>query len=181
MSIDLRLAALLAFGLLAMSARAQNDLSTVQITTVPVAGSISMLEGRGGNIGVSAGPDGLLIVDDQFAPLADKIRAALPGGGANAVANVAALGGRPLPLGIVGDDVHGCGLLAELQERGIETAGILIRAGDVLLDPLRESIWRHSVQAAAEGVKVLPADFIERSELLGCLVLALERSGAFPG
>jgi glyoxylase-like metal-dependent hydrolase (beta-lactamase superfamily II) len=36
-----------------------------------------MLEGVGGNIGVSAGPDGVLIVDDQFAPLADKIRAAL--------------------------------------------------------------------------------------------------------
>ena len=36
-----------------------------------------MLEGAGGNIGVSVGPDGILIVDDQFAPLADKIRAAL--------------------------------------------------------------------------------------------------------
>jgi rfaE bifunctional protein kinase chain/domain len=53
----------------------------------------------------------------------------VPGGGANAVANVAALGGRPLPLGIVGDDPHGRCLLAELQERGIETAGILVRAG----------------------------------------------------
>jgi len=38
-----------------------------------------MLEGSGGNIGVSVGDDGLLIVDDQFAPLADKIRAALKG------------------------------------------------------------------------------------------------------
>src|SRR3954468_24168809 len=38
-----------------------------------------------------------------------------PGGGANAVANVAALGGRPLPLGVVGDDAHGLGLLAELE------------------------------------------------------------------
>ena len=36
-----------------------------------------MLEGAGGNIGVSVGPDGVLIVDDQFAPLADKIAAAL--------------------------------------------------------------------------------------------------------
>ena len=36
-----------------------------------------MLEGSGGNIGVSVGPDGILIVDDQFAPLADKIKAAL--------------------------------------------------------------------------------------------------------
>lgn len=52
-----------------------------------------------------------------------------PGGGANAVANVAALGGRPLPLGIVGDDLHGRDLLADLEGRGIETEGILVRAG----------------------------------------------------
>ncbi len=38
-----------------------------------------MLMGSGGNIGVSAGPDGVLIVDDEFAPLADKIREALKG------------------------------------------------------------------------------------------------------
>jgi rfaE bifunctional protein kinase chain/domain len=53
----------------------------------------------------------------------------VPGGGANAVANVAALGGRPLPLGIVGDDAHGRGLLAALQERGIATEGLLVRSG----------------------------------------------------
>ena len=55
--------------------------------------------------------------------------ALVPGGGANAVANVAALGGRPLPLGIVGDDPHGRALLAELASRGIPTAGILVRPG----------------------------------------------------
>ena len=52
-----------------------------------------------------------------------------PGGGANAVANVAALGGRPLPLGVVGDDSHGRGLLADLESRGVETTGILMRPG----------------------------------------------------
>ena len=56
---------------------AQRDYSKVTIKTTHVAGSIYMLEGSGGNIGVSAGEDGILIVDDQFAPLADKIRAAL--------------------------------------------------------------------------------------------------------
>ena len=55
----------------------QRDMSQVQIKTTKVAGSVYMLEGAGGNIGVTAGPDGLLIVDDQFAPLAEKIRAAL--------------------------------------------------------------------------------------------------------
>jgi len=58
-------------------ARAQQDFSKVQMKATKVAGNIYMLEGAGGNIGVSAGTDGILIVDDQFAPLADKIRAAL--------------------------------------------------------------------------------------------------------
>ena len=53
------------------------DFSKVEIKTIKVAGNVYMLQGAGGNIGVSVGPDGILIVDDQFAPLADKIRAAL--------------------------------------------------------------------------------------------------------
>lgn len=57
----------------------QPDYSKVQIKATKVAGNVYMLEGSGGNIGVSVGDDGLLIVDDQFAPLADKIRAALKG------------------------------------------------------------------------------------------------------
>jgi glyoxylase-like metal-dependent hydrolase (beta-lactamase superfamily II) len=61
------------------SAQAQTDFSKVQIKATKVAGNVYMLEGAGGNIGVSVGDDGLLIVDDQFAPLADKIRAALKG------------------------------------------------------------------------------------------------------
>jgi len=56
---------------------AQGDFSKVEIKTSKVAGNVYMLEGAGGNIGVIAGADGLLIVDDQFAPLAEKIRAAL--------------------------------------------------------------------------------------------------------
>src|SRR5687767_7655994 len=53
------------------------DFSKVEITTTKVAGNVHMLQGAGGNIGVSVGTDGILIVDDQFAPLADKIKAAL--------------------------------------------------------------------------------------------------------
>jgi rfaE bifunctional protein kinase chain/domain len=52
-----------------------------------------------------------------------------PGGGANAVANVAALGGRPLPMGVVGDDQNGSRLLEALAESGIPTEGILVRQG----------------------------------------------------
>jgi glyoxylase-like metal-dependent hydrolase (beta-lactamase superfamily II) len=53
------------------------DLSKVEVKVVPVAGPVSMLVGAGGNIGVSAGTDGILMIDDQFAELAPKISAAL--------------------------------------------------------------------------------------------------------
>jgi len=68
---------LLAAVLALVSAPAQQDFSKVEIKTVHVAKNIYMLQGAGGNIGVSVGPDGLLIVDDQFGPLAEKIEAAL--------------------------------------------------------------------------------------------------------
>ena len=56
---------------------AQRDFSQVEVKASHVRGNIHMLNGTGGNIGVSAGSDGILIVDDKFAPLAGKIRAAL--------------------------------------------------------------------------------------------------------
>ncbi len=58
-------------------AHAQQDFSKVEVKATHVGGNIYMLTGSGGNIGVSVGPDGILIVDDQFAPLAEKIEAAL--------------------------------------------------------------------------------------------------------
>ena len=57
------------------SALAQQD--SVRIQTVPVATGVYMLVGQGGNIGVSVGDDAVFLVDDQFAPLADKIVAAV--------------------------------------------------------------------------------------------------------
>jgi cyclase len=57
----------------------QRDLSKVEIKVTPVAGKVYMLEGAGGNIGASVGEDGILLVDDQFEPLAPKIRAAVEG------------------------------------------------------------------------------------------------------
>ncbi len=62
---------------LAESALAQQDFSNVQITPHHVAGSVYYLEGRGGNIGLSIGEDGIVMIDDQFAPLTDKIMAAI--------------------------------------------------------------------------------------------------------
>ena len=56
---------------------AQQDLSQVQIKTTKIGGNFYTLEGSGGTIGVLAGPDGVLMVDAQFAPLSDKIVAAI--------------------------------------------------------------------------------------------------------
>ena len=56
---------------------AQQDFDAVQIDTIEVADGIYMLMGAGGNIGLSVGDDGAFVVDDQFAPLTDKIRAAI--------------------------------------------------------------------------------------------------------
>lgn len=63
--------------LLVAAVAQQRDWSKVEIKVIHVAKNIYMLQGEGGNIGVSVGEDGLLIVDDQFAPLAPKIEAAL--------------------------------------------------------------------------------------------------------
>ncbi|HUR27809.1 MAG TPA: MBL fold metallo-hydrolase [Planctomycetota bacterium] len=54
---------------------AQDKAPEIQVHSV--AGTVSLLEGRGGNIGVSAGPDGLLMIDDQDTGMAPKIQAAL--------------------------------------------------------------------------------------------------------
>jgi glyoxylase-like metal-dependent hydrolase (beta-lactamase superfamily II) len=63
----------------AIAVAQQQDFSKVEIKTVPVSGHVSMLVGAGGNIGVSMGPDGAFIIDDQYAPLSDKIKAAIAG------------------------------------------------------------------------------------------------------
>ena len=65
--------------LFAISVQAQTDWSKIEVKAQKVSGNVYMLEGAGGNIGVSVGDDGILIVDDQYAPLADKIKAALKG------------------------------------------------------------------------------------------------------
>lgn len=80
---------------LSVIAGAEDRFAKVEITTVPVTGNIYMLLGSGGNIGVSAGSDGLLIIDDQYAPLSKKIKAAL-----------AKLGDKP-PVFLLNTHYHG--------------------------------------------------------------------------
>lgn len=63
----------------ALALTQDQDFSKVQVKVTKVAGNVYMLEGEGGNIGASVGDDGIVLVDDQYAPLADKIQAALRG------------------------------------------------------------------------------------------------------
>src|SRR5260370_41604356 len=61
----------------AVVAQQEPDWSKVQIKVTKVSGNIYMLEGQGGNIAASVGEDGIVILDDQFALLAEKIQTAL--------------------------------------------------------------------------------------------------------
>ncbi|HUP30833.1 MAG TPA: MBL fold metallo-hydrolase, partial [Usitatibacter sp.] len=63
--------------LLAFNLPAQQDFSKVEIKATQLAPTVYMLEGAGGNIGVSAGEDSVFVIDDQFAPLTPKITAAI--------------------------------------------------------------------------------------------------------
>ena len=66
------------FPMLHMSSIAvAQDFDEVEINVHPVAGQVYYIEGRGGNIGLFVGDDGVFLIDDQFAPLTDKIVAAI--------------------------------------------------------------------------------------------------------
>lgn len=74
---DILLTVLLA-GVTLSTAQDQN-FSSIQIRVTKVAGNVYILQGEGGNIAASVGEDGIVLVDDQYAPLAEKIQAALKG------------------------------------------------------------------------------------------------------
>lgn len=61
------------------------DYSKVEIKPTKLGDSITMLTGAGGNMAILTGPDGVILIDDQFAELSDRIKAA-----------VAAVSDRPL-------------------------------------------------------------------------------------
>jgi glyoxylase-like metal-dependent hydrolase (beta-lactamase superfamily II) len=66
-------------------AQAQPDWSKVEIRAEKLAPGVAVLFGQGGNIGLSYGPDGTVLIDDQFAPLTPKIAAAIARIGAQPV------------------------------------------------------------------------------------------------
>jgi glyoxylase-like metal-dependent hydrolase (beta-lactamase superfamily II) len=71
-----QLSFLLTISIIALNSFAQNY-DSINIKATKVAGSIYMLEGSGGNIGALIGDDGIILVDDQFAPLSEKIKKSL--------------------------------------------------------------------------------------------------------
>jgi glucokinase-like ROK family protein len=74
--------------------------------------------------------------------------------------------------------VAAAGLCNLINPERVIIGGLLSRAGELLLEPIRESIRRYAVLAAAERVEVVSAVFVERAELLGSLALALTGSSA---
>lgn len=73
-----RLAAAIAAALaIAAPAAAQQDFSKVEVKAEKLAPTVWMLTGAGGNLGLSAGEDAVFLVDDQYAPLTEKIAAAI--------------------------------------------------------------------------------------------------------
>lgn len=63
--------------LVAFAGYAQQSFDTVQIRPLKITDKVYMLKGSGGNIGLLTGADGLLMIDDQFAPLSEKIATAI--------------------------------------------------------------------------------------------------------
>ncbi len=69
--------ALAALFVLSPLALAQQDFSKVEVKAEKLGDGVFMLTGAGGNLGVSAGEDGVILIDDQYAPLTEKILAAI--------------------------------------------------------------------------------------------------------
>lgn len=95
MNVSQRLLLLTSASLLALPGYAQQDFSAVEIETQRVADGLYMLIGSGGNIGLSVGDDGALIIDTQYAPLSYKIQAA-----------VSAVDGGPVEM-VINTHYHG--------------------------------------------------------------------------
>ena len=75
-SLQLPIKTVAFLSLLSTGALAQ-DFDAVEMKVHPVAGNVSYIEGMGGNVGVFVGEDGVFLVDDQYAPLTEKIVAAI--------------------------------------------------------------------------------------------------------
>lgn len=97
----------------------------------------------------------------------------IPGGGANAMANIAALGGTTLPVGVVGDDEAGSSLLRALAERGVDSSGVTVIPGFRTVTKVRvlaggPTALRHQI-ARYDIEDSLPEGDVRRAPLLACI------------
>jgi len=106
---------------------AQQNFDTIQIKTIAVAEHIYMLQGSGGNIAVLPGADGILMIDDQFAPLANKIHAA-----------IRAIDGHPLRF-LINTHLHGD---HSGGNENFKTFGMTIVAHDQVRERMTQSTTR---------------------------------------
>lgn len=113
--------------MLAAPVQAQVDWDAVEIRTTDLGSGIYMLEGRGGNIGLTVGEDGAFLIDDQYAPLTDKIAAA-----------VAAVTDRPVEY-VINTHWHGDHTGGNEHFGG---AGAVIVAHDNVRDRLKQGMKR---------------------------------------
>lgn len=65
--------------LLVNNSHAQQNFDSVQITSTPIGSGYYVLYGAGGNIGVYVGNEGIILIDDQFAPMSERIKTAIAG------------------------------------------------------------------------------------------------------
>ena len=133
-TVHLVFAAVAAVGL-AVSARVgaqQQNFDAVQVRVLPAQGSVHMLAGAGGNMTVQVGSDGVLIVDTQYAPMSDKLLAAIRG-----------ISKGPIRY-IVNTHVHGdhTGGNENLRKAGATIAGGNV-SGDIRDAAQGAQIWAH--------------------------------------
>ena len=139
-------------------------------TTLDEAGALCYCGNRGCLETVASGPAIIRLVADgsgEAPSLSLVIDRAL--GGDLRCRRAIADAGREMGVAVAG-------LCNLINPERVIVGGLLSRAGELLIGPLRASLERHAVQAAAEKVEVVPAEFVERAELLGAVALALQRT-----
>jgi glyoxylase-like metal-dependent hydrolase (beta-lactamase superfamily II) len=143
----------------------------VEIEATALSDGVTMLTGRGGNMGLSVGADGVLLVDDQFAPLSEKILAA-----------IGAITEQPVDL-VLNTHWHGDHTGGNAEFRA---AGALVFAHDKVRETL---LKRNFSQQAAEGAFVAAPElpmvtfsddltFHFNGEAIRVLKVPFEHSGA---
>ena len=127
------------------------DRGLVEIKTTHLAGTVHMLEGRGGNIGVCAGEDGVFMVDDQFAPLTESI-----------VAAIRDISSKPIEF-VVNTHLHGDHIGGNIN---LATMGVKIVAHELVRDRLKNRTVNRQTGELGPGAPDSALPHITYSEML---------------